>query len=117
MAAMGYLPVQLAADNKTCDSKILPPVNHDCQLDDLLLRRPVLRKFLPNRSRVSMPFLIKSFASAEMNGAQNEAKETRRLLGFVPHAGSHSRIGRVLWKQAVRTESNPVFLCCAIEVA
>ena len=36
MAAMGYLPVQLAADNKTGDAKILPPVNHDCQLDDRL---------------------------------------------------------------------------------
>ena len=31
MAAMGYLPDQLAADNKTNDRKSLPPFNHDCQ--------------------------------------------------------------------------------------
>src|SRR5215510_16550840 len=31
MAAMGYLPVQLAADNKTPDTESFPPVNHDCQ--------------------------------------------------------------------------------------
>ena len=30
IAAIGYLPVQLA-DDKTRDVKILPPVNHDCQ--------------------------------------------------------------------------------------
>ena len=31
MAAMGYLPVEFAADDKTGDAEILPPVNHDCQ--------------------------------------------------------------------------------------
>ena len=31
MAAMRYLPVQLAADDNTRDVEILPPVNHGCQ--------------------------------------------------------------------------------------
>jgi hypothetical protein len=41
MAAMGYLPVELAADDKTGDAEILPPVNHDCQpINFLVLRTP-----------------------------------------------------------------------------
>jgi hypothetical protein len=39
MAAMGYLPVELAANDKTGDAEILPPVNHDCQPMDFLLTR------------------------------------------------------------------------------
>ena len=31
MAAMGYLPVENAADDKTTDAESLSPVNHDCQ--------------------------------------------------------------------------------------
>lgn len=31
MAAIGYLPVEFAANDKTGNAEILPPVNHDCQ--------------------------------------------------------------------------------------
>ena len=39
MAAMGYLPDQLAADNKPPDRKSLSPVNHDCQHMNFLDRQ------------------------------------------------------------------------------
>ena len=31
MAAMGYLPVEFAAEDKTDDTEILASANHDCQ--------------------------------------------------------------------------------------
>jgi hypothetical protein len=31
IAAMGYLPVEPAAEDKTGDAEILAPANHDCQ--------------------------------------------------------------------------------------
>ena len=31
MAAIGYLPVEPAAEDKTGDAEILAPANHDCQ--------------------------------------------------------------------------------------
>ena len=31
IAAMGYLPVEPAAEDETGDAEILAPANHDCQ--------------------------------------------------------------------------------------
>ena len=31
MAAIGYLPVEPAAEDKSGDAEILAPANHDCQ--------------------------------------------------------------------------------------
>ena len=39
MAAMGYLPVEFAAEDKTDDTEILAPANHDCQPIDSPHRR------------------------------------------------------------------------------
>ena len=54
MAAMGYLPDQLVADNKIPDRKSLSPVNHVCQHMNFLdrQRRPACFRNNESASKV-----------------------------------------------------------------
>ena len=48
MAAMGYLPVEPAAEDKNGDAEILAPPNHDCQHTFPISLRPGMRRPIEN---------------------------------------------------------------------
>jgi hypothetical protein len=48
MAAMGYLPVEPAAQDKNGDAEILAPANHDCQHTFPISLRPGMRRPIEN---------------------------------------------------------------------